>query len=73
KRPMFFENMFEHLVFSEYEEIKQLYEYLLSFSPIITHMSGSGSTIYAIFSQDKILKEELIALKQYYVAVTRFE
>ncbi len=73
KRPMFFDNMFETLVFSEYEEIKSLYEYLNSFSPILVHMSGSGSTVFAVFPKDTVLKEELVALKDYYVAVTRFE
>ncbi len=72
-RPMFFDNVFEPLVFSEYEEIRQLHKYLQSFKPILTHMSGSGSTIFAIFPQDTTLMEELIFLKRYYVAVTRFE
>lgn len=72
-RPMFFENMFEPLVFSEYEEIKQVFLYLKKFNPILVHMSGSGSTVYAIFPYDTVLTEELITLKNYYVAVTRFE
>lgn len=71
-RPMFFDNMFEPLVFTEYKEVKQVYEHILSLSPLIAHMSGSGSTIYALFPERVSLESELIAFKDYYVAITRF-
>lgn len=71
-RPMFFDNMFEPLVFSEYKEIKQVYDHLLSLNPLLVHMSGSGSTLYALFRKDSALAGELVLLKDYYVAITRF-
>ncbi|MBY0244806.1 MAG: 4-(cytidine 5'-diphospho)-2-C-methyl-D-erythritol kinase [Sphingobacteriaceae bacterium] len=50
-------NDFENSIFSQYPEIAAIKDYLYKSGAIFAQMSGSGSTVYAIFDFDIKLKE----------------
>ena len=52
-------NDFETIVLPEYEEIRQLKESLYQHNALYVSMSGTGSTIYAIFRQKEPLESEI--------------
>jgi len=52
-KPLFFDNDFEPAVFAEHSKIKVLWESLESENPKISRMSGSGSTVFAIFEKER--------------------
>jgi 4-diphosphocytidyl-2-C-methyl-D-erythritol kinase len=72
EKPMFFDNFFEPLVFAEHPEVRTVYDLLEMEQPLLTSMSGSGSTIYAVFQEDRELESVLKNLSGYYAAVVKF-
>ena len=58
-------NDFEVPIFNEYPEIAQLKQQLYNLGALYAAMSGSGSTIFALFENK--LKEEIKFPKTYYV------
>ncbi len=54
-KPLFFDNYFEPLVLANHEKIRVLRDLLESERPVLCRMSGSGSTIFALFEPDRDL------------------
>jgi 4-diphosphocytidyl-2-C-methyl-D-erythritol kinase len=52
-KPLFFGNDFEPLVLANHDEIRQIRELLAAEKPVLSHMSGSGSTVFALFEHDR--------------------
>ncbi len=55
--PELFENDFERVVIPTYPEIGSIKEKLIEFGAMFASLSGSGSTVYGIFSDDSSAKE----------------
>ncbi len=52
-------NQFEEPVFSKYPEIKEIKEYLYNSGAVYASMSGSGSSVFGIFTSEPSLLPEL--------------
>jgi 4-diphosphocytidyl-2-C-methyl-D-erythritol kinase len=72
KKDVFFDNDFEPLVLAEYSEIKALREMLVNENPVFSLMSGSGSTVYAMFEKERNLKNIADKFPGYFVKVCDF-
>ena len=55
--PELFENDFERVVIPTYPEIGSIKEKLIEFGAMFASLSGSGSTVYGIFSDDSSAEE----------------
>ncbi len=71
-----FSNSFENVIFELTPELKTLYQVILSLKPQVSHLTGSGSCIYALFDgafkaqkfiQDLKLKKIAIPFSTWYV------
>ena len=51
--PKFFENDFEQIVIPAYPEIGRIKKKILEFGALFSSLSGSGSTVFGIFSNKK--------------------
>lgn len=49
----YFYNVFEKIVFDRYPLLKDIKERILKYNPLLSLMSGSGSSIYAIFENEE--------------------
>lgn len=49
----YFYNIFENAVFERYPLLKDIKDRILRFNPLLSLMSGSGSSIYAIFENEE--------------------
>ena len=54
----FYHNDFEKIIFPVYPEIKKIKEKLYSFGALYASMSGSGSSVYGVFTQKVNLRKE---------------
>ncbi len=53
----YLKNSFEKVVFKTYPDLKELYQAVLKLNPDVAHLTGSGSCIYAIFTdKDRVDK-----------------
>jgi 4-diphosphocytidyl-2-C-methyl-D-erythritol kinase len=61
-----FKNDLENIVLENYPEIHEFRQYFLELNPAILKMSGSGSSFFAIFNNDKLLNNALIEISGKY-------
>ena len=61
-----FKNDLENIVLENYPEIAKVRQYILELNPAILKMSGSGSSFFAIFNNDKQLNDALTKVSDKY-------
>ncbi|MCL2039737.1 MAG: 4-(cytidine 5'-diphospho)-2-C-methyl-D-erythritol kinase [Bacteroidetes bacterium] len=57
-------NDFEEVIFNSYPEVKEIYDYLANLSGGMARLTGSGSSVFAVFKY--ISQEQIDAIKQKY-------
>jgi 4-diphosphocytidyl-2-C-methyl-D-erythritol kinase len=66
-------NDFESAVFSRYAEIRAAFEMLVTTRPLVCRMSGSGSTLFAIYRSPRDRDEAIMMLGQKHGSLTPVE
>lgn len=65
-------NDFEEIVFTEYSEIKSIYDSLIKHGALFCRMSGTGSTVYAIFEDEySARKAKNIFPEKYFLFISK--
>lgn len=71
-KQVFFDNIFERLVFAEHPKIRGLRETLEKENAVFSRMSGSGSTVFGLFEKDRDLTILAEKFPDCFVAVCEF-
>ena len=66
-------NDFESPVFSQHREIRDAFEALVTTRPLVCRMSGSGSTLFAIYRSARDREDAAMMLGRKHGAVTPVE
>lgn len=66
-------NDFESAVFGRYGEIRAAFEALVATRPLVCRMSGSGSTLFAIYRSERDREDALMMLGRKYGTATAVE
>lgn len=66
-------NDFESPVFDRHPEIRVAFEALVTTRPLVCRMSGSGSTLFAIYRSDRDREDAVLMLGRKHGTVTRVE
>jgi 4-diphosphocytidyl-2-C-methyl-D-erythritol kinase len=66
-------NDFESPVFSRHGEIRNAFEALVTTSPLVCRMSGSGSTLFAVYRSDRDRQDAVMMLGRKHGTVTQVE
>jgi 4-diphosphocytidyl-2-C-methyl-D-erythritol kinase len=66
-------NDFESAVFSRYNEIRNAFEALVTTRPLVCRMSGSGSTLFAVYRSPRDREDAAMMLGRKHGAVTPVE
>jgi 4-diphosphocytidyl-2-C-methyl-D-erythritol kinase len=66
-------NDFESPVFSRHGEIRDAFEALVSTRPLVCRMSGSGSTLFAVYRSDRDREDAIMMLGRKHGTVTPVE
>jgi 4-diphosphocytidyl-2-C-methyl-D-erythritol kinase len=63
-------NDFESPVFSRHPKIREAFEALVSTHPLVCRMSGSGSTLFAVYRSDRDRQDAIMMMGRKYGTVT---
>jgi 4-diphosphocytidyl-2-C-methyl-D-erythritol kinase len=66
-------NDFESPVFSRHSEVRAAFEALVTTRPLVCRMSGSGSTLFAIYRSDRDREDAAMMLGRKHGKITLVE